>query len=139
MRCLHCGANAHESRFCPRVFFDIEGVTKSLRESHLYQRIEPKLNQWGAATRIENALAGSLPDIIYCIKGTVGFIETKLEKGGQLYFEKFQIPWAIRQLKAGCRHLFVVAMPDYDDTTLLVYDYENIVATPRFMRGKWKV
>jgi len=109
-----------------------------VRETKLYSRIEPKLNDWGASTRVENAMVGSLPDIHYCIDGRLGWIETKLIKSGKIYFEKFQAPWVSKQEKAGCKHLFILAGVN-DNSLMYLYDYREAIRAPREIIGKWRV
>jgi hypothetical protein len=114
--------------------------TNKVKESDtVYARIMPKLNEWGACTRIDNALVGSVPDIHYCVDGIHGWIEGKQEKRGELYFEKFQLPWVIKYRRANTRHLLLAVCPDYHPTSLNIYDYTDVVDIPRYIKGKWTV
>jgi hypothetical protein len=108
-------------------------------ESALYARIRPKLNTWGTLDRIENATGSGMADIHYCIDGQMGWIETKMEHGGALHFERFQLNWLNRQVKAGATNVFVMYGRHSRDGHMEVAHASAVLAAPRHVDRKWHV
>lgn len=109
-----------------------------MREDKLYARLRPYLKKWGNIERIENSVSSGIWDIHYCIDGQLGWIETKIEKGGLLYFEKFQPSFGRRMQRAGCENLYVMTSgPNYDE--IRVYLAHVVLSAPMTKKGKWTV
>lgn len=85
--------------------------------------------------RVENAAETGTPDINYAIFPTQGWIETKVAKSGFLYFEKFQIPWFRKRIRAtGGHHTWVLAT---EQVSAFLYSATEILAAPREPYKKW--
>lgn len=110
-----------------------------MRESKLYQRINSHLKRWGAHDRVENVIVSGMADVYYCFDSKSGWIETKVEHSGLLYFERFQIPWMIRHLRAQTPRLFVMAALEGNGDMMALYKASTIVEAPRDQKGKWQV
>lgn len=106
-------------------------------ETALFARIKPSLARWGKYSRIENSVESGTWDTFYTIEGQAGWIETKVEKGGMLYFEKFQPNWARGYLNAGLTNLFVLAALG-DKGRMEVYHASTVVEAPLEVYGKWR-
>jgi hypothetical protein len=106
-------------------------------ETALFARLAPKLKAWGAVDRVENLIASGMWDCHTCFNGVCGWVETKMEKSGKLYFERFQLNFASRQLRAGATNLFVIAGRDARDGYMGVYHASTVLAVPRTVERKW--
>lgn len=67
-----------------------------MNEHDAWQNLRPKLNTFGVATRLENAAAASVPDILYLTGGLMMFIELKVNYSGRIYFNHFQLGYGVR-------------------------------------------
>lgn len=108
-------------------------------ETALYARIQPKLKSWGALDRVENTMGSGMWDIHLCCDGVHNWVETKMEKGGKLYFERFQLQFATRLTRAGATNLFVIAGRDSRNGHMGVYHASALLAAPRMIERKWHV
>ncbi len=104
----------------------------------LYQRLRPKLNAWGEVSRVENSIESGMWDIFYMIEGQYNWLETKAEHSGFLYFERFQLNWARRFLRAGATNLFVVAALEGHGDIMEIYPAQKVVTAPREIYRKWQ-
>lgn len=107
-------------------------------ETALFARLSPKLKAWGAVDRVENSIASGMWDCHTCFSGVSGWVETKMEKGGKLYFERFQLNFARRQLQAGATNLFVIAGRDARNGYMGVYHATTVLTAPRTVERKWQ-
>jgi hypothetical protein len=107
-------------------------------ETALFARLSPKLKAWGAVDRVENSQGSGMWDCHTRFEGIGGWIETKMEKGGKLYFERFQPNFARRQLRAGATNLFVIAGRDSRNGYMAVYHASTVLAAPMTFERKWK-
>jgi hypothetical protein len=105
-----------------------------MRETKLWEKIRPHLLLWGEADRVENAIGSGMSDVFYDIAGKCGWIETKLEKNGLLYFEKFQPNWMAKHVRQGAR-VFVITMDR--EETIKIYPAGVILQQPRVPYDKW--
>jgi hypothetical protein len=98
--------------------------------------VVPKIRKWGGhAERIENAATTGTPDINYALFPAQGWLETKVLKSGFLYFERFQIPWFSKRLRAtGGHYVWVLAT---DQVSAFLYSATSILAAPREPYKKW--
>lgn len=88
--------------------------------------------------RIENSIGNGFPDISCAGKGKQFFIESKVEKSGFVYFEKFQIPWMMTRLRyTDQKGVFVSVMADNEDRKIHTFEAKHIIATPREPYKKW--
>lgn len=95
----------------------------------------PPLKKAGEFERVENAQGVGTADVSYAMNGVQGWIETKVEKGGHLYFEKFQIPWLLRR-RSHAEHIYVLAY--FPKTSAVVlYDPQQLMWAEREVHGKW--
>jgi hypothetical protein len=108
-------------------------------ETALYARIQPKLKAWGALDRVENTMGSGMWDIHLCCGGVHNWVETKMEKSGELFFERFQLSFARRQMNSGATNLFVVAGRDSRNGHMGVYHASTLLAAPRTLKAKWHV
>lgn len=106
-------------------------------ETALFSRLRPKLKEWGEFSRIENSVESGTWDTFYCIDGQQGWIETKVEKGGHLYFEKFQPNWARRFYRAGLDNMFIIAALEKDFNDMGVYHVRELLEANREPYRKW--
>lgn len=107
-------------------------------ETALFARLAPKLKAWGAVDRVENSIASGMWDCHTVFSGVSGWVETKMEKGGKLYFERFQLNFARRQLQAGATNLFVIAGRDARDGYMAVYHATALLDAQRTVERKWQ-
>jgi hypothetical protein len=70
----------------------LEDFGPAMNEHEAWQTMSPYLNNFGIATRLENAAAASVPDVLYITGGLMIFIELKINHGGHFYMNPFQ--WA---------------------------------------------
>lgn len=113
-------------------------VNSKMRETALYARLKPKFTAWGAHSRVENTIESGTWDVFYCFNGVMGWIETKMDKGGDLYFEKFQIPWGRRYHSEGATQMFVMAGVGVGKD-MKVYHVGELVKAPTRVHKKWTV
>lgn len=88
-------------------------------ESKFYAKMRPHFKNWGEHSRVENSIESGMPDIFYCFGGEQGWIETKVEKQGWVYFEIFQPNWIRRYTRVGAK-ISILVMRE-DDYTILAY------------------
>lgn len=85
--------------------------------------------------RIESAVGTGVPDISAAGGGKQFWIETKVEKSGYLYFERFQIPWMKKRSKyTNSRGIFVLALCE---DTIKCFDAGVIISATREPYRKW--
>lgn len=108
-----------------------------MKETKLYAKLRPHLVQWGACDRIENVLGSGISDVFYNIKGRVGWLETKVAKGGDVYFEKFQPNWMRKHLRCGFQHIFIVVLDKKE--SILLYSASDIVQAPMYPKDDWLI
>lgn len=108
-----------------------------MRETELFQKLQPHLSKWGAYDRVENALGSGMSDVFYNINGSVGWIETKVAKGDMIYFEKFQPNWINKHLRQGFKKMFVMVLDKRHDIHL--WYASEVLAAPRMPYEKWQV
>jgi hypothetical protein len=109
-----------------------------MKETALYARLNPKLKSFGCVDRVENSISSGMWDIHATFSGISTWIETKMEKGGKLYFERYQLGWGKRHLQAGATNLFVIAGRDSRDGYMGVYHASTVLAAPRTVERKWQ-
>jgi len=107
-------------------------------ESALYARLQPKFKQFGSVDRVENSMGSGMWDIHLCCSGVHNWVETKMEKGGKLYFERFQLQFARRLTNAGATNMFVIAGRDARNGYMGVYHASTLLAAPRTVDRKWQ-
>lgn len=107
-----------------------------MRETELFAKLQPHLKEWGTYDRVENALGAGMSDIYYNIKGTVGWIETKVAKGDWIYFEKFQPNWMNKHLRQGFHRMFIIVL-DKNEMIHLWRAYQ-VLDAPRVPYEKWQ-
>jgi hypothetical protein len=73
------------------------------------------------------------------VDGQHSWLETKMEKAGQLYFERLQPNFARRLMRAGATNMFVLAGRDARNGHMSVYHASTLIAAPRSVKGKWTV
>lgn len=108
-----------------------------MKETKLYAKLKPHFDQWGIVDRVENALGSGMSDIFYNFSGNVGWIETKLMKKGELYFEKFQPNWIRRHVRQGFPRMFIIAMDE--EETIYLWNAIDVISTQPRSYGKWTV
>lgn len=101
-----------------------------MRETKLYSKLRPQLTRWGVVDRVENTLGSGMPDVYYNMGGVTGWLETKVAKGDEVHFEKFQPNWMRKHLRAGLSRIFVVVM--HRDSAIIVYRAQDVVDTPMY-------
>lgn len=106
-------------------------------ETSLYSRVKPHLDKWGSHSRVENTVEPGMWDIHYCFNGMFGWIETKVEHQGKLYFEKFQLPWGQRYQRAGALKLFVLASLAGEKSPMALYHSSTVLKATRTPERKW--
>lgn len=104
-------------------------------ETALYAKLRPRLTKWGTISRVENVLESGMWDIHYCFEGQLGWIETKVEKQGWTYFEKFQPNWGRRYFKAGATNLFIII--ERDSGEVMTYHVKELLESTREPYRKW--
>lgn len=114
-----------------------------MNETGFYQGHVRKMEQTLHLARIENSVGSGFPDISAAGMGKQFLIETKVSKVhagyDSLFFEKFQIPFAMKRLRftAG-KGMFVMALCR-DQEEIVVYNMSAIIAAERFVYKKWTV
>lgn len=99
--------------------------------------MRPHLNRWGTCDRVENVLLSGMPDVFYNIEGKVGWLETKVAKGDEVYFEKFQPNWMRRHVKQGLYRVFVVV---YDkDEAVRLYHAQQFLNVTLYPSRDWLI
>lgn len=109
-----------------------------MRETALYGRLRPKLNAWGAVDRVENALGSGMWDIAACVDGRHCWVETKMDHGKGLHFERFQLVWLRRQLRAGSTSCYLIYGLS-SRKSMVVVEGAELVRAPVRVSGKWTV
>lgn len=107
-----------------------------MKETKVYAKLRLNLDSWGECDRVENAVGSGMSDVFYNIEGKTGWIETKVEKKGGIYFEKFQPNWIAKHSRLGAR-MFVVVM--LSDETLCFFRAHEVLRVPRTVVGRWQV
>jgi hypothetical protein len=105
-----------------------------MKETFLWNKLRPRFLLWGEADRVENSIGSGMSDVFYNFGGKTGWIETKLEKKGILYFEKFQPNWMSKHYRQGAR-VFVVSMAENE--TIHIYSWGVLQNLPRTPYDKW--
>lgn len=108
-----------------------------MRETKLYSKLRPKLMQWGTCDRVENTLGSGMSDVFYNIGGKVGWLETKVAKGGDVYFEKFQPNWMRKHVRQGFDRMFVVILDKSE--SILLYRAEDVLSVPMYAKNDWLI
>lgn len=106
-----------------------------MKETKLYAKIRPKISDWGICDRVENIVLSGMSDIFYNIDGCVGWLETKVAKGNDIYFEKFQPNWLKKHWRNGFRRLFIVVMDKHE--SIHVYRAEVLFDVPKRAKSDW--
>ena len=106
-------------------------------ETFFRNHVKPFLDEHGRFDRLENIL-GTVPDISYSLRGAAnvhGWLELKIKHAsGHLYFEKFQLPWFQRRLRATNRGLWIIAT---DGFKLFLFHPQQLLPLPKTTKGKW--
>lgn len=97
-----------------------------MRETKLYAKLRPQITKWGVVDRVENTLGSGMSDIYYNIGGRTGWIETKVAKGNEIYFEKFQPNWMRKHVRQGFWRMWVVVMSDKGEH-ISIYQARDVV------------
>lgn len=108
-----------------------------MKETKLYAKLRPQLIKWGVCDRVENTLGSGMSDVFYNIGGNVGWIETKVAKGNEIYFEKFQPNWMRKHVRAGFQYMFVVVMDRHEAISL--YRASQVIDAPMYPKNDWLV
>lgn len=110
-----------------------------MREADFFARqVGPRLKSWGTYDRLENGLAGGIPDVNYVVGEVHGWLETKVVHSGKVYFEKFQLPWLFKRARFMPQGLWVLATNDRGDR-LWLWNPETLSQAPRTVVKKWTV
>ena len=62
----------------------------AMNEHEAWANMKNYLNNFGMATRLENAAATSVPDVIFMCRNMIMFIELKVDYGGTVYTSPYQ-------------------------------------------------
>lgn len=107
-------------------------------ESDFYRsHVGPGLRKHGHVLRVENSAALGVPDVSYAIRGTQGWVELKVAKGDDLYFEKFQVPY-MRKVWPHCRGrgLWLLAMVG---SSVKLWPADRLFTAPSRQVRQWRV
>ena len=112
-----------------------------MNETDFYQRHVRKMEQTLHLARIENSVGSGFPDISAAGDGKQFLIETKVAKvhmgDDTLFFEKFQIPFAMKRLRyTNKKGMFVIALCK-DEEEICVFVMQSVIAAPRSVYKKW--
>lgn len=111
----------------------------TLREADFFGHlVAPRLRQWGTYDRLENGLAGGIPDTNYVVDGYHGWLETKVVHSGKVYFERFQLPWLLKRARDMRGGLWVIATDDRAQH-LWLWGPDTLAKAPRVKDRKWLV
>ncbi len=110
-----------------------------MRETALFARVRPRFEEWGTYCRIENTLGSGTWDLHYCFSGQMGWVETKIEHGGEIMFEKFQLNWGKKLLRAGATNMFVLTGSDESHSPMSLYHAKVVMSAPTYLYKKWTV
>lgn len=108
-----------------------------MKETKLYSKLRPQLVKWGAIDRVENVLGSGMSDVFFNITGKTGWLETKVAKGNEIYFEKFQPNWMRKHIRNGLNRIFVIVMDRND--SILVYKAIHIIEAPMCPKKDWLI
>lgn len=106
-----------------------------MRETKFYAKLKPQFDKWGVVERVENTLGSGTPDVFYNFAGTCGWVETKVAKGDDIYFEKFQPNWMRRHVRQGLLRIFVMVLDQRE--TIHVFHAHNVVDSIFVPYKKW--
>lgn len=106
-----------------------------MRETKFYERLKVRFDKWGETDRVENSLGSGMSDVYYNFGGVCGWIETKVAKGDNIYFEKFQPNWMRRHVRQGATRMFVMVIDEYE--TIYVFRSADIVDSMFTPYKKW--
>lgn len=107
----------------------------SIRETKFYGRLKPMFDSWGEIERVENVLGSGMPDVFYNFGGIGGWIETKVAKGDDIYFEKFQPNWMRRHLREGFRRIFIFVLDKNEH--VYVFHAAVVASADLIPKDKW--
>jgi hypothetical protein len=101
------------------------------------EHVGPAIRAEGVCSRVENSAEGGTPDVSYALYGYQGWIETKIVRAGKLHFEKFQIPWMRKRLRATNGVGVYVLCTDFK--VVWLFDAIDVVQAPKTLHEKWTV
>ena len=114
-----------------------------MNETDFYQRHVRKMEQVLHLARIENSVGSGFPDISAAGDGKQFLIETKVAKvhmgDDTLFFEKFQIPFAMKRLRyTNKKGMFVMALCKAEEE-ICVFTMAAVIAAQREVYKKWTI
>lgn len=81
-----------------------------MNEREFSNKVVPPLRKFMAVSRNENSAEPGGPDLTYSGNERHGWVEVKVVHGGELRFQKYQLPWFKSRLRHCRRGLWVLAL-----------------------------
>ena len=101
-----------------------------MTEHDLWGKIREPLNRHGVATRLENAAAMSVPDILFVSGGAMVFIEMKIVYGEKVYMPIFQHSYGKRISHYINDFMHWVAAWDDEAGSIRMYTFRQVSTCP---------
>ena len=88
----------------------------------MYAKIKPWFDKHGVPARVENSAGSGMPDMIYCTKQVIMYIELKIIKSGKIHLRPYQYAYATRVLPHIDTHLYWFMC--YQDDHIRMYTFD---------------
>lgn len=100
--------------------------TPDMNEHDAWQVMKPNLDSIGVPTRLENAAASSVPDVLFVAGRLMMFIELKMNYGGCILMNRFQYAYAKRISHHIRPHMHWVAVYVREEDAFFMFTFKRV-------------